>query len=202
VNAFWSVTLYDTSGFLVDNPIDRYLINDRTDLHYNEDGSLDLYIQSTEPTDPQQAQNWLPSPPGAAFRLLWRLYATQPDQIAGVLNGTGWIPWRSCRCPRELGQAPPALTTRQRVCAGGPNPKKTNRPSRIEERGVAFRGASAFGPMPAPPLRRTERFWRPSSSGSGVSSSHWPRSRSRARGRKAQPTPCRVSQSRPRSTCR
>ena len=34
------------------NEIDRYLVNDRTDLHYNADGSFDVYIQPTKPTDP------------------------------------------------------------------------------------------------------------------------------------------------------
>lgn len=92
VNAFWSLTLYGPTGFFVPNPIDRYLINDRTDLHYNPDGSLDLYVQSTEPADPAQAQNWLPSPAGSSFRLIWRLYATKPDQIQGVLDGSGWDP--------------------------------------------------------------------------------------------------------------
>lgn len=89
---FWSLTLYDLDGYLVPNPIDRYLINDRTDLHVNPDGSVDLYVQSTQPSDPVQAQNWLPSPAGQRFRLLWRLYATKSGQIDGVLAGTGWQP--------------------------------------------------------------------------------------------------------------
>jgi hypothetical protein len=92
VNAFWSLTMYDPTGFFVPNPIGRYLINDRTDLHYNADGSLDLYVQSSAPADPAQAQNWLPSPAGTPFRLIWRLYATKPDQIQGVLDGSGWDP--------------------------------------------------------------------------------------------------------------
>lgn len=86
---FWSLTLYDNAGFVVPNAIDRFAINDRTDLHYNEDGSLDLYLQATQPDDPQQAQNWLPTPEGG-FRLLWRLYATRTGAIPGVLDGTGW----------------------------------------------------------------------------------------------------------------
>jgi hypothetical protein len=89
---FWSLTLYDSSGFFVPNPIERYLINDRTDLAKNPDGSVDLYVQSTQPTDPAQAQNWLPSPAGAPFRMIWRLYQTAPDQISGVLDGSGWDP--------------------------------------------------------------------------------------------------------------
>jgi hypothetical protein len=91
VNAFWSMTMYDLDGFLVPNPINRYVINNRTNLHYNSDGSLDLYVQNTQPSDPAQAQNWLPSPPGQ-FRLIWRLYGTQQNRIQGVLDGTGWNP--------------------------------------------------------------------------------------------------------------
>lgn len=89
---FWSLTLYDTAGYLIHNDIDRYVINDRSDLHYNADGSVDLYVQSTPPTDPALAQNWLPSPAGTGFRLVWRAYAPAPDQIPSMLDGTGWNP--------------------------------------------------------------------------------------------------------------
>ena len=90
VNDFWSMTLYDPAGFFVPNSIDRYLINDRTDLHVNEDGSVDIWVQANEPTDPEQAQNWLPSPASGGFRLQWRLYGTETDQIQGILDGSGW----------------------------------------------------------------------------------------------------------------
>lgn len=86
---FWSMTLYDNDGFIVANPIDRYTINNRTPLHYNADGSFDLYIQNERPTDPAQAQNWLPAPAGG-FRIIWRTYGTEPSQIPGILDGTGW----------------------------------------------------------------------------------------------------------------
>ena len=92
VQAFWSMTLYDTAGFLVANPIDRYSVGDRTDLGFNPDGSLDIYVQSVRPTDPAQARNWLPSQAGANFRLMMRLYQTRPERIAGVLDGSGWDP--------------------------------------------------------------------------------------------------------------
>lgn len=91
-DAFWSATLYDAAQFPVPNEINRYVINDRSDLHKNADGSVDLYIQSTKPTDPAQAQNWLPSPASGSFRVLWRLYAPTPDRIPGIVDGTGWNP--------------------------------------------------------------------------------------------------------------
>ncbi|MDQ6523474.1 DUF1254 domain-containing protein [Nocardioides sp. LHD-245] len=86
---FWSLTLYDGDGFVVPNEIDRYAINDRTDLHRNADGSLDLYVQASRPSDPDRARNWLPAPTGG-FRLLWRMYGTQTAAIPGILDGTGW----------------------------------------------------------------------------------------------------------------
>jgi hypothetical protein len=89
--AFWSMTLYDSQVFLFPNPFNRYLINDRTDLHYNADGSLDMYIQSAEPSDPKQAQNWVPSPPGQRFLVIWRLYETGKAR-SGILDGSGWQP--------------------------------------------------------------------------------------------------------------
>jgi len=90
---FWSFTVYDADGFFVQNPINRYAVNDRTDLAYNPDGSLDLYLQSSEPTDPQQAQNWLPTPAnGDNLYVLWRLFGPKPDQVSSIIDGTGWKP--------------------------------------------------------------------------------------------------------------
>ena len=92
VDAFWSLTLYDSSGFFVPNSINRYAIGDRTNLTYNPDGSLDIYVQSVQPSDPAKAKNWLPSPAGAAFRLTMRLYQPTRAQIPGILDGSGWDP--------------------------------------------------------------------------------------------------------------
>ena len=84
--------MYNAKTFLVRNPIDRYVINDRSDLHVNADGSIDLYIQHDEPSRKAQVRNWLPSPPaGASFRLIWRLYDLG-GALDGVLDGTGWQP--------------------------------------------------------------------------------------------------------------
>lgn len=89
--AFWSLTLYDQAGYLVPNSADRYAIHDRTDLYFNEDGSLDLFLQSSRPSDPGRARNWLPSPAdGSEYRLIWRIYDPQPNKVAGILDGSGW----------------------------------------------------------------------------------------------------------------
>ena len=87
--AFWSVTMYDTPDFfLVENPIDRYSIGDRTPgLQTAPDGSLTIVLRHDEPDDPAQRANWLPSPAGT-FRPLLRMY--EPDNA--VFDGTFELP--------------------------------------------------------------------------------------------------------------
>lgn len=85
-NAFWSLTMYDLPGYLVDNPIRRYAIGDRDDLKFNDDGSLDIYIQRQSPV-PGKEGNWLPSPAEGAFSLLLRIYWPKQE----MLNGS-WKP--------------------------------------------------------------------------------------------------------------
>jgi hypothetical protein len=88
VGAFWSITMYVVPKYyLVDNPINRYSIGDRTPgLAYNADGSLDIFIQS-EPPGADQAANWLPAPPGD-FRPLLRAYQPGP----AILDGSYVLP--------------------------------------------------------------------------------------------------------------
>jgi hypothetical protein len=85
-NAFWSLTIYGPDDFLVDNPIDRYSIGDRSEMQYNADGSLDIYIQHSPPENDKQA-NWLPSPLGF-FSLTMRIYWPK----ASYLDGSWEIP--------------------------------------------------------------------------------------------------------------
>src|SRR5436190_955744 len=64
VNAFWSVTMYDgKSPLLIQNPINRYLINSPMlpQMKKNADGSLTLYIQKDSPGKDKES-NWLPAP--------------------------------------------------------------------------------------------------------------------------------------------
>jgi hypothetical protein len=81
VDAFWSVTMYDQEGFQVANELDRFAIGDRDDLRYNDDGSLDLFLQHENPgTD--KVSNWLPAPLGP-LGVTMRLYAPQPQALTG-----------------------------------------------------------------------------------------------------------------------
>ncbi|MGW6004524.1 DUF1254 domain-containing protein [Oerskovia enterophila] len=86
VDAFWSLTMYDVpSFFLVDNPIDRYSIGDRTPgLVTDPDGAVTIVLSHERPTD---TSNWLPAPAGP-FRPILRMYSPSPE----VLDGTYEVP--------------------------------------------------------------------------------------------------------------
>jgi len=57
---FWSLTMYNAEYFFVDNPLNRYSISPRNDLKYNEDGSLDLYIQKDSPARTKNPTGYRP----------------------------------------------------------------------------------------------------------------------------------------------
>ena len=84
VNAFWSVTLYDTEGFQVAERLNRFAVSSWMPFKYNADGSLDLYFQNESPGKDKEA-NWLPAPKGA-FNLTMRLYAPKSDALTGKWN--------------------------------------------------------------------------------------------------------------------
>lgn len=81
VDAFWSVTMYDAEGYQTANEINRFAIGDRDALQYNADGSLDLYLQHTNP-GPDLQSNWLPAPTGT-LGVTMRLYAPHRDVVDG-----------------------------------------------------------------------------------------------------------------------
>ena len=94
VNAFWSVTMYDgRTQLLIENPIDRYLINSPmlASMKTGADGSLTLYLQKDSP-GPDKEANWLPAPNGPIY-LVMRLYwpRTEPPSILPAGEGT-WSP--------------------------------------------------------------------------------------------------------------
>ena len=79
---FWSVTAYGEDNFLIDNAIDRYCVNDRSGLHRNPDGSIDIILSKEAPED---TTNWLPVGE-RDFHLFLRIY--KPDTAALE----GWQP--------------------------------------------------------------------------------------------------------------
>ena len=83
VGAFWSLTMYGDDLYLVDNPIGRYAIGDRTPgLRRDRDGSLTLHIQRQRPAKAAARANWLPAPEGR-FRLGMRLYEPRRSVLRG-----------------------------------------------------------------------------------------------------------------------
>jgi hypothetical protein len=94
VEAFWSVTMYDgKSQLLIENPIDRYLINSPmlSGMKTNADGSLTIYIQNKSPGTDKEA-NWLPAPDDTIY-LVMRLYwpKTTPPSVLPAGHGS-WQP--------------------------------------------------------------------------------------------------------------
>ncbi|WP_063800263.1 DUF1254 domain-containing protein [Bradyrhizobium lablabi] len=85
VDAFWSVTAYDTDGYFIPNALNRMALGDRDKLVTGADGSLDLYIQADTPGSDKEA-NWLPVAK-KPFTLLMRLYSPKSEFLAGF-----WMP--------------------------------------------------------------------------------------------------------------
>ncbi|MFA9406896.1 MAG: DUF1214 domain-containing protein, partial [Anaerolineales bacterium] len=80
VYGFWSVTVYDSKGFMVKNARDIYAFNNLT-ANKGADGSTTIHFGG----DPK-ADNFLPIVPG--WNYIVRLY--QPGQE--ILNGTWKVP--------------------------------------------------------------------------------------------------------------
>jgi hypothetical protein len=86
--------MYDgKSQLLIENPINRYLINSPMlpDMKKNADGSLTLYIQKDSPGVDKES-NWLPAPNDEIY-LVMRLYwpkTTAPSILPA--GGGSWQP--------------------------------------------------------------------------------------------------------------
>jgi len=93
VTGFWSLTAYTPNGFLVSNPAGRHTLGSGSELHYEADGSLNLYLQANEPTTPIGRENWLPASTGS-FQLVQRMYGLDESAISPLLEGgpTAWTP--------------------------------------------------------------------------------------------------------------
>jgi hypothetical protein len=83
-DAFWSITLYDTEGFQIANPLNRFALSSWMPFKFNADGSLNLYFQNESPGADKEA-NWLPAPKGS-FNLTMRIYAPRLEALTGKWN--------------------------------------------------------------------------------------------------------------------
>ena len=88
VNAFWSLTMYNREMFFVANPLNRDTLSQRDKLKFNQDGSVDFYLQADNPGSGKEA-NWLPAP-REKFVLMMRLYWPK-ETPPSILDGT-WNP--------------------------------------------------------------------------------------------------------------
>lgn len=77
--------MYDgRTQLLVDNALDRYLINSPMlpQLKTDPDGTLTLYIQHESPGAALES-NWLPAPSGP-FYVVMRIYMPRPEVRSGA----------------------------------------------------------------------------------------------------------------------
>lgn len=84
VNGFWSLTMYDQQFYFVPNAINRYNLGTKDAFKYNDDGSLDIYIQHASPGTDKDS-NWLPAPLGD-FNITLRVYWPKLSIIDGKWN--------------------------------------------------------------------------------------------------------------------
>ncbi len=87
VDAYWSLTMLSLPDFrVVPNAMERYNLNNVSELQYEPDGSLSIYLASELPVDAPES-NWLPSPKGS-FTVAHRLYVPKEE----VLSGEWYVP--------------------------------------------------------------------------------------------------------------
>ncbi|WP_373427183.1 DUF1214 domain-containing protein [Arthrobacter sp. B3I4] len=84
-DAFWSITATDTVGYMANAPTGRASVNDHSGLVTNDDGSVDILLQRTQPSG--AAQNWVATPPGR-FKLVLRAYLPG----AAIVDGRYEVP--------------------------------------------------------------------------------------------------------------
>jgi hypothetical protein len=83
-NAFWSLTVYDSEIYLIENPIHRYNLTSRQNvMKLNPDGSLDIYLQDSSP-GVEWESNWLPIPSDEPFSITLRIYWPKREVLEGI----------------------------------------------------------------------------------------------------------------------
>lgn len=83
---FWSIIAVDAvHRRVLPNPLDRFLLNNYSDLTFGPDGSLTLYFSPDQPADAPPG-NWLPTI-GKPYSFTFRFYGPR----GGVVDGS-WFP--------------------------------------------------------------------------------------------------------------
>jgi len=107
-NGTWSVSQYQ-GNFYVPNVLNRYAIAPWMPLKFNEDGSLDIYLQAESPGADKEA-NWLPTPLGAF-------------NITIATTGPRKRPWTGRTKIRRSKRSNEKLTCSRRSWRGGCRPR-------------------------------------------------------------------------------
>ncbi|QDK45023.1 DUF1254 domain-containing protein [Bdellovibrio sp. ZAP7] len=80
---FWSITGVDSKNYkVIPNPANKFVINNRSNIKPNADGSVTLYFASKLPLGAPE-ENWLPTPAGSNYNLTFRFYGPSKDVVKG-----------------------------------------------------------------------------------------------------------------------
>ena len=87
--------MYTDAGALVAGDAPGHnALTDTSNLTRNSDGSIDLYLQPTQPSTAAEVQNWLITPAGQGFEVMWRLFAPDPKRMSGSSTAPAGSPPR------------------------------------------------------------------------------------------------------------
>jgi len=83
---YYHRAIYDLKArLLVDNPIDRYSIGDRSEgLKHDADGGLTIYVQKDSPGKDKES-DWPPAPDGP-MSIISRMYGPEDRILQGQYN--------------------------------------------------------------------------------------------------------------------
>ncbi|KAN0095632.1 DUF1214 domain containing protein [Hyaloscypha variabilis] len=100
-DGFWSLTLYNADGYLVQNALNKYSVGDRSNITFPDgtlvygndsargDGVFQVLFQAASVEPPKNwTNNWLPCPSDSIFSTTLRLYAP----LAALSDGTYQYP--------------------------------------------------------------------------------------------------------------
>lgn len=86
VTEFWELPVYDSAGYFIPNPINRYSVTSyqvAAGAFAQKDGKITFYLQPERPSDPEQARNWLPTAKGDNFQFAARYYGPKAPLVDG-----------------------------------------------------------------------------------------------------------------------
>lgn len=86
VTEFWELPVYDSAGYFIPNPINRYSVTSyqlAAGAFAVKDGRVTFYLQPDRPADPEQARNWLPTARDDNFQLAARFYGPKAPLVDG-----------------------------------------------------------------------------------------------------------------------